>query len=128
MSGLRQRVRPLRTARRLAAGARYAAWMCSPGWWARRRRWVREETVRLGTILCAVCDRPWSETAGDLHHLSYEHLGAERHEDLIAVCRSCHEDLHRAIDASRAWQTLIASGHRDAVTRAIVDQLRRSMR
>ena len=61
-------------------------------------------------------------------HLSYEHLGAERYEDLIAVCRSCHEDLHRAINASRAWQTLIASGHRDAVTRAIVDQLRRSMR
>lgn len=122
--GLRHRVRPLRTRSRTAAGARYAKWMASPAWRARRREWVREETARAGGVWCALCSQPWRPDAGDLHHLSYRRLGHERHEELMAMCRPCHEALHRVIDASPAWQRLIAKGHRAAVTRTIIRQLR----
>lgn len=125
MSRLRNRPRPLRTAQRVTAAARYSQWMGSPAWWARRRRWVAEETDRCGAITCALCGRPWDAEHGDLHHLSYARLGVERHDELIAMCRSCHELLHRVIDASPAWQALIASGHRAAVTRTVINQLKR---
>jgi len=30
----------------------------------------------------------------DVHHLSYKNLGNEKDEDLLVVCRRCHNDLH----------------------------------
>jgi hypothetical protein len=30
----------------------------------------------------------------DLHHLTYERIGAEEMEDLVALCRTCHQDVH----------------------------------
>lgn len=123
MGGMRRRARPLRTRRRVAAGAAYARWMGSPAWWARRRAWARQERQRAGRARCAMCGAPWDPDRGDLHHLSYEHLGAERHEELMAMCRGCHEAVHRVIDASPAWQRLIRDGQRAWVTRAIIDRL-----
>lgn len=127
MSGLRHRQRPLRTKGAMAAGARYAFWMESSAWWARRRRWVAREAQRSGAIRCAVCDRPWDPDRGDLHHLSYARMGKEAHEDLIAMCRPCHEALHRVIDASPAWQSLIASGNRVTVTRSIIERMKKTI-
>jgi 5-methylcytosine-specific restriction endonuclease McrA len=80
---------------------RYAAYMESGKWHRRRRDWeAHEEFVTGAPVRCAVCGTAdWS----DLHHLTYDRLGDERHEDLVALCRECHEELHRAYDAGR-WR------------------------
>jgi len=44
------------------------------------------------------CDN-WCEGCGDapateVHHLTYDRLGAEMLFDLVGVCRSCHERIH----------------------------------
>ncbi|OLO85137.1 MULTISPECIES: hypothetical protein [Actinomyces] len=126
MAGLRNRRRPLRTPGRVAAGKRYADWLASPGWHRRRQRWASEEQRRYGRIVCALCGARWSQSRGDLHHLSYSRMGRERHEDLMAMCRPCHELVHQAIDASRSWQRLISRGRRRQVTLAIIKSIRQS--
>ena len=113
--GLRNRRRPRRTPGRVAAARRYAAWINSPAWRRRRRRWASEETRRSGRIVCAVCSKPWRERRDDLHHASYSRMGRER---------ACHELVHKAIDASTAWQRLIAKGHRRLVTVSIIARLK----
>ena len=126
MAGLRNRRRPLRTPGRVAAGKRYADWLASPGWHRRRQRWASEEQRRYGRIVCALCGARWSQSRGDLHHLSYSRMGRERHEDLMAMCRPCHELVHQAIDASRSWQRLISRGRRRQGTLAIIESIRQS--
>ncbi|OLO80669.1 hypothetical protein BKH13_12790 [Actinomyces naeslundii] len=126
MTGLRNRRRPLRTPGRVAAGKRYTDWLASPGWHRRRQRWASEEQRRYGRIVCALCGARWSQSRGDLHHLSYSRMGRERHEDLMAMCRPCHELVHQAIDASRSWQRLISRGRRRQVTLAIIESIRQS--
>jgi len=32
--------------------------------------------------------------ATEVHHLTYENIGNEPLEDLIAICRLCHKDQH----------------------------------
>lgn len=122
--GLRNRRRPRRTPGRVAAAKRYTTWLNSPAWRRRRRRWAAEEQRRRGSIVCAVCSRPWRERRDDLHHASYTRMGRERHDDLIPMCRACHELVHKAIDASTAWQRLIAKGHRRLVTTSIIARLK----
>lgn len=126
MAGLRNRRRPLRTPGRAAAGKRYEDWLASPRWHKRRQRWASEEQRRYGRIVCALCGARWSQSRGDLHHLSYSRMGRERHEDLMAMCRPCHELVHRAIDASRSWQKLISRGKRRQVTLAIIGSIRQA--
>lgn len=126
MAGLRNRRRPLRTPGRAAAGKRYADWLASPGWHKRRRHWASEEQRRYGRIVCALCGARWSQSHGDLHHLSYNHIGKERHDDLMAMCRPCHELVHQAIDASRSWQKLISRGKRRQVSLAIIESIKQA--
>jgi hypothetical protein len=40
------------------------------------------------------CERCKVGKRDDVHHLTYERLGAEQDGDLIGVCRECHEFLH----------------------------------
>ena len=40
------------------------------------------------------CERCKVGKRSDIHHLTYERLGAEKLEDLVAVCSYCHEFLH----------------------------------
>jgi 5-methylcytosine-specific restriction endonuclease McrA len=40
------------------------------------------------------CERCESTKRLQIHHLTYERLGAERLEDLIALCRECHKKAH----------------------------------
>ena len=110
----------------MAAGKRYTDWLASPGWHRRRQRWASEEQRRYGRIVCALCGARWSQSRGDLHHLSYSRMGRERHEDLMAMCRPCHELVHQAIDASRSWQRLISRGRRRQGTLAIIESIRQS--
>ena len=60
----------------------YAEYMASAAWHIRRRRWVEEEEQRTGApVGCAVCG---SEDWDDLHHLTYDRMGQERHGDMAA--------------------------------------------
>lgn len=102
--------------------AGYEAYMRSPQWFARRRRWLGEWRARHnGAPTCRVCGRLWSLGSGDLHHATYERLGAELYEDLIPLCRAHHEDLHRLYDASAEWRKL----GRTQATSGIIAVLRR---
>lgn len=72
--------------------ATYKAHMRSPEWRAFRREIV---TARGGK--CEIC-QAWGRL--DVHHLTYERLGCERPEDVLVVCRECHEALHGRFDAA----------------------------
>jgi hypothetical protein len=44
--------------------------------------------------------------SGDLHHRNYDRLGHERFDDLIPLCRACHEQLHRTLESTPAWRRM----------------------
>lgn len=41
-----------------------------------------------------VCEGCLSQTADHVHHLTYEHIGAEFAFELVALCAECHERVH----------------------------------
>lgn len=41
------------------------------------------------------CQRCRSRVAVEVHHLSYDRVGHERWGDLQAICKNCHDDIHR---------------------------------
>lgn len=90
---------------RAAHRARYARYMASGRWFARRDRWVAEETDTAGAVVCAVCGDPWD----DLHHMTYARMGSERHDDLVPLCREHHDALHRAYEAGK-WRGMQYEG------------------
>lgn len=47
----------------------------------------RNEVIRRQGFRCARCER---EMRLQVRHLSYEHLGDERPDGLVALCRMCH--------------------------------------
>jgi 5-methylcytosine-specific restriction endonuclease McrA len=47
------------------------------------------------------CERCFAKYGLEVHHTTYERLGAERHEDLEVLCKRCHP----VADAERARQT-----------------------
>lgn len=63
----------------------YRAYYQSRSWRARRQRVLRERPC------CERCQRARAQMA---HHLSYKRIGQELDSDLMAVCRSCHHQLH----------------------------------
>lgn len=86
----------------------------SPAWFARRDRWFEDFQSQHGHQPgCYVCEMTKSELGSlDLHHLSYEGIqrgqrnrwvANERHEDLVPLCRSCHDDLHSRLDDGKTY-------------------------
>lgn len=75
----------------------------SDGPWHQRTRWWWDENLRRHgganpqngeppptACRCAACGSH-RHTGHQLHHLTYERLGYEAFEDLVQLCRSCHE-------------------------------------
>jgi hypothetical protein len=58
-------------------------------WWRARRLVALDRAGHR----CQLCDKT-TATQVDVHHRSYERLGAEREEDLIVLCRPCHARHH----------------------------------
>jgi hypothetical protein len=69
--------------------ARYAAYLRSPGWQRKRMAVLKRDN--------GICQACLVRTATEIHHLSYEHLGAEFAFELVSVCAVCHERLHGAL-------------------------------
>ena len=55
---------------------------------------------------CEVCSR-FGEL--QIHHLSYERLGHEHDDDLLAVCDSCHRTFHGLPGTPRTWIEQVVS-------------------
>jgi hypothetical protein len=69
---------------------RYGASYLASEWWAEVR--ARFNADPNTPHACAVCGTPRYQ----LHHRTYERLGAERLSDLLPLCSTHHEALHRA--------------------------------
>ena len=60
---------------------------------------------------CRVCHAP----NVDLHHRSYARLGNEKLDDLVPLCRNCHDELHqRGMDLWRG-PTLLHAEERETI-------------
>lgn len=93
--------------RRVRRRGLYASWMSSRQWLARREQWQRAWVAAHGAEpRCVACGGPWSLRGGDLHHRSYDRLGAEADCDLIPLDRACHDRLHAILESSPAWRRL----------------------
>lgn len=93
---------------------RYREYLLSDHWTqfrllilARRGRWCED---------CGSTDRL------DVHHLTYERVGAERESDVQVLCRSCHEKRHRKSPADLNGQ----NGRRVAESTAGIAGLRQA--
>jgi len=64
----------------------YHAYLNSPAWRSRRNRAISLAGWR--------CERCTAKRDLQVHHRTYERLGAERDEDLEVLCADCHEGHH----------------------------------
>lgn len=81
--------------------AAYRKYINSREWAARR-----EIALALADNRCEVCG--WDVPPLEVHHITYDRMGAERNADLLVVCPSCHkiEDAKRKTQvASSRWNT-----------------------
>lgn len=67
----------------------YPAYLQSQAWDRRRNKVL----ARDGNI-CTACG---DAQATEVHHLTYERVGREPLFDLVSVCKSCHESIHRKL-------------------------------
>jgi len=71
--------------------AAYEEYLAGPEW-----RQKREKVLARAGGLCEGCG---TNPATQVHHRSYEHVGAEFLFELVAICESCHDRLHKSDEA-----------------------------
>ena len=64
----------------------YEKYLASPEWQKKREKVLARAS--------GVCEGCGGNSATQIHHLSYEHVGDEYLFELVAVCDACHEKLH----------------------------------
>lgn len=64
----------------------YEKYLASPQWQKKR-----EKVLARASDICEGCGE---NSATQIHHLSYDHVGDEFLFELVAVCVACHEKLH----------------------------------
>lgn len=52
---------------------------------------TRRARIKLDNYRCAQCGSPINL---NVHHITYDRLGCEDMEDLVTLCKKCHEHLH----------------------------------
>jgi 5-methylcytosine-specific restriction endonuclease McrA len=68
----------------------YGAYLLTPHW-----RRLRMKVIRNVNGKCQNCGTsPYYSSSLHVHHLTYEHRGYETFDELMVLCKSCHEDLH----------------------------------
>ena len=104
---------PQQGQRRRAWGGYQHAWR----WWRRRARYFASGNAN---TTCPGCQVRVGER-DDVHHLAYPNVpGTESDEELIVMCRTCHESVHASLDAWPALRRM----PRAAATWLVIDQLR----
>jgi 5-methylcytosine-specific restriction endonuclease McrA len=72
----------------------FSEYRLTPEWQSKRTQMLCRAGYR-----CQICGK--HDTLLDVHHNSYERYGDERPEDLVVLCRRCHEHFHGGMqDAS----------------------------
>jgi hypothetical protein len=64
---------------------KYYAYLLTPEWFAKR-----DAVMRRDNATCQYCGK----RATQVHHLTYDNIYNERMEDLVAICKPCHEKIH----------------------------------
>jgi 5-methylcytosine-specific restriction endonuclease McrA len=67
----------------------YRDYLASPEWQATAAAALERADQR-----CQVCNADRWFSPLEVHHRTYERLGAERPADLIVLCRHCHDLFH----------------------------------
>ena len=86
---------------------KYEAYICSSEWKRKRMEFILEnETTETRSrfddidsrYLCDVCEWNWRIDELEVHHVHYRTLKRERRQDVLVVCKKCHqkEDTKRA--------------------------------
>ncbi len=80
---------------------RYSDYIRSRSWKEKRNEFLASN---LFEDCCAACRE--KKESYNVHHMTYERLGAEQLEDLVALCARCHNDLHKfhAESNSTLWE------------------------
>lgn len=68
-------------------GLSYRKYLKTPHW---RRK--KKEAFRHYAKRCAVCGE---RSRLDVHHIRYDNLGCESIDDLMILCRGCHDVIHK---------------------------------
>lgn len=68
----------------------YRAYLLSPAWKDRAKKCLERNDYR-----CAVCDCDWKRREIHVHHLHYRNVGQEKQEDLVALCKTHHGEIHK---------------------------------
>jgi len=55
---------------------------------------VREVMACRNAYRCEMCDKQIKLCDANIHHTSYKHLGDENLDELVFLCRDCHEKVH----------------------------------
>ena len=71
---------------------RYHAYLDSPQWKSKRGKILERDNYT-----CRHCGA--TNTALHVHHITYERIYHEHPEDLITLCKTCHEKEHASYDA-----------------------------
>lgn len=104
----------------------------SRAWYARRREFLATQTREDGTLRCQCLGEVLTADTADVHHVSYEGVTQEEDgtwqsheadEDLIVLCRWCHERMHTLMDHDRGW----SQASRRAASRRIIRTIQRSV-
>lgn len=74
----------------------YEAYLKSPQWADKRLSAIERAGRR-----CQVCAAKGAPL--DVHHNGYRNLGNEPPEDLLVVCRGCHERIHGIVGGKPTW-------------------------
>lgn len=64
----------------------YDEYMKSPEWITKRKKALTKAGYR--------CSKCHTQNYLNVHHKTYERRGHERQEDLVVLCRKCHEKAH----------------------------------
>lgn len=63
---------------------------------------IREEILKRDDYKCQKC----GNTGYDVHHKTYKNWGNEKLEDLITLCRTCHEQWHETEKTTRKSKSI----------------------
>ena len=68
----------------------------------RSEHWENLRIAKLASV-DAKCQRcTHRDLSNDVHHLRYRHLYDVTLDDLLVLCRDCHEEVHIALETMRA--------------------------
>lgn len=111
----------------------YESYLLSAEWRERRA-----ERIRFANGKCEMC---YSTERIEVHHRTYEHLGAELMTDLLVLCADCHgrfsDKLPRFDDAARSrltdliavleeWEAATSSARNKGIARWLLDEARKA--